>query len=71
MPASACSNGNKAICALLDCLVRKTVIDNVMKRNAAPAVHGLVQFFLRAKRRDRDRNLPFRADGQIFLQPVV
>ena len=69
--ASACSHGNKAISTLLNCLTGKTVIDDVVQGNPAPAMHGLVQFFLRAKRCDRNRNLPFRAGRQIFLQPVV
>ena len=71
MAASASRNGNEAIGALFNRLACEPVIDDVMQRNPAPTVDGFVQFFLRAKRCDGNRDLPFGTNSNILLQPVI
>ncbi len=71
MAARAGRDGNQAVCAFFDRFARKPVIDDVMQRNPAPAMHRLVQILARAERGDHDRHLPFRAGRQVGLEPLV
>ena len=62
---------DQAIGALLDCLMRITVVYNVVQGNPAPTVHCGIQILACAERRDRDRHLPFTAGCNILFQPVI
>ena len=65
------SDRDQAIGPLLDSLARKTIIDDVMERYAAPCMYRLVQVLTCPQRRDRDRHLPLGANCDIFIEAVV
>jgi hypothetical protein len=48
MPAGTSRYRDQAIGALFDRLPRETVVDDVVKGDAAPSVDGVVQFFPRS-----------------------
>ena len=62
---------NQAVGPLLDRLVRKLLVDDVVKHDAAPAMRGLVQFLARTERGDDHRHLVLLAKGEIVIQPIV
>ena len=71
MAAGAGGDGDDPVRAFLDRLAGEAVVDDVVKRDPAPAVDRLVELDARAERGDDDRHLPFRADLHVVLEPVV
>ncbi len=71
MPARAGGDRDEPVGTLFNRLVRETVVDDVVHRDAAPIVHRLVQFLARAERGDDHRHLPFLADLHVFLEPAI
>jgi hypothetical protein len=69
--ACASADRDQAVCALFNRFPCESIIDDVMKHNAAPAVNGIVQIGARAKRRDGEGHLPLGAGGKISFEPVV
>ncbi len=48
MSTAAGSDGDQTIRTFFNCLVSKAVVDDVMQRDAAVTMHGVIQFFARA-----------------------
>ena len=71
MSARTGGNGDQSIRTLFDSLARKTIINDVMKGDAAPRMDRLIKVFTRAQGRDCDWHLPFRARRNIGIKPVV
>ena len=71
MPACARSDGDKAVGALINGLLAKRVVNDVMQDDAAIGVNGLIDIHPRAQRGDHHRYLVLNAQGQILLEPVI
>src|SRR6516162_41221 len=71
MATSAGRNQNQPVCTLLDRLVREFLIDDIVENDAAPIVHGLVQFLARAEGGDDYRHLVLLTKRKIMLEPIV
>ena len=71
MATRAGRHGDQTVCAFVNRLVRKPVVDDVVQHDAAPAVHRLVQVLARTQAGDDDRHLVFGADLHVVLKPVV
>jgi hypothetical protein len=65
------SDRDQPVGALVDRLPGEAVVDDVVERDAAPAVNRLVQFLARAERGDDDRHLPLLANRHVGFEPVV
>src|SRR3546814_441648 len=64
-------DGDQPVGGLFDRLAREAVVDDVVERDAAPAMDRLIEFLARAERGDRDRHLPLGAGRDVRLEPVV
>ena len=71
MTAGAGGHGDQAGGALFDCLACETVVDHVVKRNAAPAFDRAEHFLARSERGDDQRHLPFCTGRHVGFEPVV
>ena len=71
MAAGARRDRNQAVGALLDRLVGEAIVDDVVQRHAAVAVHRLIDVLARAERSDDDRRLPLDRHRHVFLEPRV
>src|SRR3546814_9433266 len=64
-------DGDQPVGGLFDRLAREAVVDDVVERDAAPAMDRLIEFLARAERGDRDRHLPLGAGRDVRLEPAV
>ena len=71
MAAGPGCHRDQPVRALLDRLAREAIVNDVVQRDAAPAMHRGVQVLARAQRGDDDRHLPLGAGGKVGFQPVV
>ncbi len=71
MTAGAGGDRDQAIRALFDRLACETVIDDVVQRDATPAMHRGIEILTRAERGDNDRDLPFGARREIGFEPFI
>src|SRR2546429_524682 len=69
VPPRPAGDGDDPVRAFLDGFAREAVVDHVMERDPAPAVHGLVEFDAGTERADHDRHLPLGADVHIVIEP--
>ena len=71
MPACAGCDGDDAVGALLDRLVRKAVVDHVMHHDPAIGMDGRVDVLARAQRGDDDRRLVLDAKFKVLLHALI
>src|SRR3546814_21199235 len=71
MAAGARRDRDQPVGALFDRLARITIVDEVVEREAAPIVHGMVEILTRAQRGDDARHLPFRTSRETAHKTVV
>ena len=71
MAAGAGRDEDQPIRALLDRLVGEAIVDHVVQRDAAPAMHGVVELGPCAEGRDHDRRLPLGAGRHVMLQARI
>jgi hypothetical protein len=71
MAARTGRNRDQPVSAFLDRLAGEAVVDDVVQRDATPAMDRSVKVLARAQRCDDDRYLPFGAGHQVGLEAVV
>ena len=71
MTTRTCCDRNEAGRAFLDRLASKAVVDDVVQRDSAPAIHGLENLLACAERGNHHRYLPFRAGLHIGIEAIV
>lgn len=71
MPTGAGGHGDQAIHTSFGCLLGMTTGRDVMKHQAAIAVHRVDHFLHGTEAGDHDRHFVFDADSQIRLQPWI
>ena len=71
MAAGACGDRDQPVGALFDRLVGEAVVDDVVQRQPAIAVHGRIDVLAGAERRDDDRRLPLDRQRHILFEPRV
>jgi hypothetical protein len=69
--ACARRDRNQAVGALLDRLVGEAIVDDVVQRQAAIAVHRFIDVLARAERSDDNRRFPLDRQRNVFLKPGV
>ena len=71
MTARAGGDSNEAICALINSLVGKGIVDDVVEDDAAIGVDRLINFFAGAELANNDWDLVFHARFKVAHQPVI
>ena len=71
MSARAGGDGDEAVGALLHCLFRERVVDDVVEDDAAVGVDGVVDVGAGAEGGDDDGNLELDDGGEVLVEAVV
>ncbi len=71
MSAGTGCDRDNTVRALIDRFAREAIVDDVVEDEPAICVHGAVEVFARAERRDNDRNLVLDAHCEVVLETIV
>ena len=71
VPASPGGDSNQTISALLNGLVGKAVVDDIVQHNAAIGMDGLIDVFACTQRGDDNRHLVVHNNAEVVLNAVI